>query len=108
MRGPGGPADFQVGAPIGTGHHPRGIAAGDADGDGCAEVFVSVQTSTLVEVWTRDARASSFVPRALDSLGVGRGPLDLCLSDVDGDGVLDVCVANAFSNDVSVLYGTHR
>ncbi|HUR28298.1 MAG TPA: FG-GAP-like repeat-containing protein [Planctomycetota bacterium] len=110
LRGPASATDFTVGAPIGTGHHPRGIAAADADGDGCAEVFVSVQTSTLVEVWTRDARAAqpSFVPRAFDSLGVGRGPLDLCLSDADGDGVLDLCVANAFSNDVNVLYGTRR
>jgi hypothetical protein len=107
VRGPGGPADFSASSPIATGMHPRGITAGDADGDGRAEVFVSVQTSTLVEVWTPTSTVggTAFSARSFDSMGAGRGPLDLCMSDVDGDGALDLCVANAFSNDVSVLYG---
>jgi len=73
-------------------------------------VFVSVQTTTLVEAWTAAPTAGDplFAVRQFDSLGVGRGPLDLCLSDVDGDGALDLCVANAFSNDVSVLPGLRR
>ena len=36
---------------------------------------------------------------------VGTGPLGLAAGDVDGDGWLDVAVANSGSNDVSVLFG---
>ncbi len=110
LRGPGGPTDFTVSAPISTGLFPRGITAGDVDGDGRAEVFISIQNSTLIQGWTPTLTGEGkvFGMRPFDSLGAGRGPLDLCMSDVDGDGLLDLCVANAFSNDLSVLYGTHK
>ncbi|MEO6710048.1 MAG: VCBS repeat-containing protein, partial [Planctomycetota bacterium] len=110
MHGPRGPVDFQVSEPIATDMRPHAIAAVDVDGDRCAEVFVTVENSTLVQIWTPlpSSSDSPFCARALDSLGVGRGPFDLCLSDVDGDGLLDLCTANAFSNDLSVLYGTRR
>jgi hypothetical protein len=107
LRGSGGACDFRCSTSVSTDLLPRGIAAGDADGDGRAEIFVSVGHSTLVQAWTSDARESDapYSARAFDALGAGRGPLDLCLSDVDGDGSLDLCVSNAFDNEVSVLYG---
>ncbi len=108
LRSPDSTLEFTVSAPIQTRLLPRGIVAGDADGDGRAEVFVAVQNSTLVEAWTSNMEpgAPRFSARAFHSMGVGRGPLDLCYSDVTGDGVLDLCIANAFSNDLSVLPGT--
>jgi hypothetical protein len=108
LRGRSGPADFKVCTPIGMELGPRGITAGDVNGDGRAEVFVAVQNSTLVQAWTPLPTDDSgqFRVRELDPLGAGRGPLDLCMADVDGDGLLDLCVANAFSNDVSVLFAT--
>ena len=39
----------------------------------------------------------------LDDLGAGLGCLDVALADVDADGDLDVLVANAFSDDVTVI-----
>ncbi len=110
LRGPGGPTDFRSSTPFGTSLLPRGITAADLDGDGRAEVFVAVQNSTLVQVWTplASSAGAGLRMRALDSLGAGRGPFDLCIADVDGDGLLDLCIANAFSNDLSVLHGTQR
>ncbi len=110
LRGPNGVADFSLSAAIPTGMRPHRIAAADLDGDGRAEVFVAAQDSHLVNGWTSaGARgANPFSPRAWDDLGVGLGPLDLCLSDVDGDGLLDLCVVNGFSNDLSVLRGRRR
>ncbi len=110
LHGPGGAADFTPSTPIPTSLLPRGITAADLDGDGRAEVFVALQNSTLVQVWSPLAASAGapFRVRALDSLGAGRGPFDLCAADVDGDGLLDLCIANAFSNDLSVLHGTRR
>lgn len=110
LRGPGGAADFRVLPPVPTAQLPRGIAAGDVTGDGRAEVFVAIQTTTLVQTWTSVPGTAGlpFAMAPLDGLGAGRGPLDLVLSDADGDGLVDLCVANAFSNDVSVLRGVRR
>ena len=107
LRGPGGPADFWVSPAILTGSRPHRIAAADLDGDGRAEIFVAAQDSHLVNAWTPTGAASAraFDAKPWDDLGAGRGPLDLALCDVDGDGVLDLCVVNGFSDDLSVLHG---
>jgi len=107
LRGPGGPADFWVSSAIATGLRPHRIAARDLDGDARAEVFVAAQDSHLVNGWTPigPKSASAFRARPFDDLGAGRGPLDLCLCDVDGDGRVDLCVVNGFSNDLSLLHG---
>lgn len=90
-----------------TGHRPNRLCAADLDGDGRAEVFVVAQNSHLVNGWTCLGLAAdgTLEVRAFDDLGAGLGPLDLALQDVDGDGVRDLCVANGFSNDLSVLQG---
>jgi hypothetical protein len=77
------------------------------DGDGRAEVFVAAQDSHLINGWTAAVPrgAAQLSLRAFDDLGAGLGPLDLVLTDLDGDGRIDLCVANGFSNDLSVLYG---
>lgn len=110
LRGPGGPNDFSLSAPFATGLRPNRIAAADLDADGRAEVFVAAQNSHLVNAWTpigaKGALAGGLEVRAWDDLGAGLGPLDLCVSDVDGDGRLDLCVVNGFSNDLSLLYGS--
>ncbi len=110
LRGTRTGADFSLGAAIPTGMRPHRIAAADLDGDGRAEVFVAAQDSHLVNGWTSASTRGSntYSPRAWDDLGVGLGPLDLCLSDVDSDGLLDLCVVNGFSNDLSVLRGHRR
>ena len=43
--------------------------------------------------------------RPQDDIGAGIGPMAVATVDLDGDGVLDVVVANGHSNDVSVLRG---
>ena len=44
-----------------------------------------------------------FALERLDGLGAGVGPFALDLCDVDGDGLLDVVVANAHADDVSTI-----
>jgi hypothetical protein len=94
--------------PMPTGLLPYRIAAGDLDGDGRAEILVSAQNSHHVNLWTSigaPVPPGSAAPRFVrcPDLGVGTGPLDLALIDLDRDGVPELVVANAFSNDLSVI-----
>ncbi|MCB9913867.1 MAG: VCBS repeat-containing protein [Planctomycetes bacterium] len=86
-----------------TGARPYGVVAADWSGDGRAEVLVSAQNSHNVGLW-RVALADG-VPRLerQADLGVGLGPLALALVDLDADGVLELVVANAFSDDLSIV-----
>lgn len=90
--------------PLETGLRPYAIVAGDLGGDGIADVLVSAQNSHHVNRWVFVSAPAPRLVRTPD-LGAGTGCLDLALADVDGDGRLDLVVANAFSDDLAVLYG---
>lgn len=94
--------EWQALDPLPTGQRPYRIAAGDLDGDGRAEILVSAQNSHHVNLWTSRAGAPSVFARGPD-LGVGTGPLDLTLVDLDRDGVPEIVVADTFSNELSVI-----
>ena len=85
-----------------SGQRPFGIAARDITGDGRAEIVVSAQNSHHVNLWLPDASALPLFERGAD-LGVGTGPLALLFADLSGDGRMRLLVANAFSNDLSVI-----
>ncbi len=82
-----------------TGLRPFAIACGDRDGDGRDEVFVSAQNSHHVNAW----RVGQGRLVRLPDLGAGRGVLDLTTCDLNGDGALDLVVANGFSDDLSLI-----
>ena len=96
--------EFTSSAPLSTGQRPQRIVAVDVSRDGRAEVFVTAQNSHMIDAWT-PAAGGAFGMRAFDDLGAGLGPIGLALADVDDDGWIDLCVANGFSNDLSVLHG---
>jgi hypothetical protein len=87
-----------------TGLLPARAWAGDLDGDGLADVAVAAQNSHLVQVWLAKKTADGVKLERQSSLGAGLGPLDVLGVDLNVDGVLDLVVANNFSDDVSVLY----
>ena len=94
-------------APLETGLRPHRLAVADLDADGRQDVVANAQNSHVASLWVARPDAPSGLLR-LDDLGVHLGPLDVTIADIDGDGILDVLAANAFSNDVSVLLGLRQ
>jgi len=63
----------------------------------------------VVGTWTTNA-AGSYVfdvvrPTPNARFDVGEGPMSIAMGDLNGDGILDLVVANFESDDVSVLLG---
>jgi hypothetical protein len=100
-----GDGSFQAAPRFATGTRPRSVAVGDFNGDGIPDLAVanapSGQLGTVsVLLGNGDG---SFQPAR--SFSVGYYPDAVAVGDFDGNGDLDLAVANYGSNTVSVLLG---
>src|SRR5881397_3916039 len=93
-------ADLEVGT------NPRSVAVGDFNGDGRLDLAVTNASSYDVPgtVSVLLGNGDGTFQSAL-SFAAGSNPLSVAVGDVNGDGRLDLAVANYYSNDVSVLLG---
>ena len=78
------------------------LATGDLTGDGRCDVVGTAQNSHYLVLWLCLSAEEGGLTRCAD-IGVGTGPLDVALADLDGDGTLDIASANGFSNDLSTV-----
>ena len=86
----------------GGGQRMHRLATGDLNGDGRSDLVGTAQNSHYLALWLCLPAAEGGLVRCAD-LGVGTGPLDVALADLDGDGALDIVTANGFSNDISTV-----
>ena len=90
-----------------TGDGPVSIAKGDFDSDGLTDLAVVTQNSNAVSILLRDANCIDDDCIYLDmvSYPTGDTPVSVVNGHFDADANLDLAVANAGSNNVSILLG---
>ncbi len=101
-----GIVNFAPHVDITTGTNPWGVAIGDIDGDGKADIVVGNDGGNSVSVFrnistTGTLTAGSFA--APVTLTAGTNADNIAIADLDGDGKLDVAVTNFGSASVSVF-----
>ncbi len=92
-----------------TGANPSGVAIGDLDADGKADIVVANFTSNTVSVLRNIGTSGSIVTGSFATrvdFASGTGPLKVAIGDIDGDGKPDLATANWSSNDASVFRNT--
>jgi hypothetical protein len=103
------PSDFLPKQDFTTGDFPSSVAIGDLDGDGKPDLAVANQTANTVSVYYNTSSNSSIGTgsfAAKQDFATGSSPYSVAIGDLDGDGKPDLAVANAGSNNVSVLRNT--
>jgi len=108
-----GEGGFNVQAPIGhlgtpayglTGP-PTKLAVGDFNGDGRPDLAVLIGNTLTVLLNTKEDTLFTFAPAAGSPITVGSNPESIAVGDFNGDGHLDLAIANEDSNNVTVLLG---
>ncbi len=102
-------SDFLPNVDFANGGGPFSVAIGDLDGDGKPDLAVANFNSDNVSVYRNTSAsgsiaAGSFAPKVDFATEVQ--PRSVAIGDLDGDGKPDLVVANASSDNISVLRNT--
>ncbi len=87
--------------------HNHGLAAGDLDGDGDADIVAADQSARVAAVLLADGRGG-LAPAPGSPIALGGQPYPPALGDLDGDGRLDLVAPLIDSGAIAVLLGDGR
>src|SRR5262249_46258562 len=99
-----GNGTFDARATVAVGREPSALAAADLDGDRLVDLMTACQGSNYVTI-VRGLGGGEFVNASRPSFVAGDAPVGAALGAINGDGKMDLVVANETSHSVSVLLG---
>jgi hypothetical protein len=102
-----GDGTFQAAVKYGAGIISRSVAIGDLDGDGALDLALAKAFFFSISVFVLLGNGDGTFQVAENYLA-GIWPDSVTIGDLDGDGYLDLAVANMDSNNVSVLINRSR
>jgi Bacterial type II and III secretion system protein/FG-GAP-like repeat len=87
-----------------NGFVPTALAEADFNGDGHADLAVTSAGSNLVQIFLGKGDGT-FTTGSNLQFATGNDPVYIATGDFNGDGILDLAVANNTDNTVSILFG---
>jgi len=97
-----GDGTFGVPTTIPVGNGPDAIVAGDFNNDGKLDLAVANFTDNTITLLLGNGDGT-FTQAAGSPYAVGHGPFQIAVADFNGDGKLDLAVANSTDGTISIL-----